>query len=152
VFDRERAREKPMPEKKAFIAEEERPEVRIDPEVLLTDLRVRDLNAILGQANFKSRLKDIKIEKIEKPEKFEKLEKFEKHEKFEKPEKFEKLERIEEVKWLTEPIPKPREPVVDGPEWDPRIAEGINQMVQSVTQLTAQVRDLTVRLDKLERG
>jgi hypothetical protein len=140
-----------MPEKKAFIAEEERPEVRIDPEVLLTDLRVRDLNAILGQVNYKSRLKDIKIEKIEKPEKFEKFEKFEKHEKFEKPEKIEKLERIEEVKLISD-IPKPFEPGWDDLVKDPRVAEGINQMVQAVTQLTAQVGDLTVRMDKLERG
>jgi hypothetical protein len=146
-----------MADKKAFIPEGERPEVRIDPEMSLTDLKVRDLSAILGQIDFKSIRKEIKIEKLEKPEKFEKIEKweriekpdkFEKFEKIEKPEKFEKIERIEVVKREPE-IPKPGDPVIDDPFRDPRVFEGINQLVESISQLTGQVQDLANRVTKL---
>ena len=107
--------------KQPFVGSADRPAVRLDLDMPLTELRVRDLAAILGHLGSKSPfeagktpikdffdkpfpeeakdfLKEIKIEKVEKPEKpekLEKLEKFEKHEKHEKPEKFEKHEKIE---------------------------------------------------------
>ena len=106
-----------------FVSQGDRPEVRLDPDAPLSELRVRDLAAILGpmagkNPNFevgktplkdffdkpfseetKDFIKEIKIEKVEKPEKVEKNEKFGKFEKIEKREikgvKHEKLEIAE---------------------------------------------------------
>src|SRR3989442_15846975 len=86
-----------MAEKKEpFISQEDRPEVKIDPDRPVSELRVRDLEAILVSGALKKfkdlkfekeEIKDLKFEKIEhkegKIEKYEKLEKYEKHEKFE---------------------------------------------------------------------
>lgn len=136
-----------MPEKEAFIGESERPEVKLDPDAPLTELRVRDLSAILNVA--KSARAELKNPNWEKYFKLEKNEKFEKFEKFEKLEKFEK---IEDIKWVWEPPPKFREPPYGEIFEDPRILEGINQVVQSVSQLQAQVQDLAGRVGKLEGG
>src|SRR5215203_3910003 len=99
--------------KEPFIGSSDRPEVKLDLDMPVSELRVRDLAAILGQIGSKSPfevgktpikdffdkpfpevakdfLKEVKIEKIEKPEKFKKNEKHEKPEKFEKNEKLEK--------------------------------------------------------------
>lgn len=107
--------------KEPFVGAADRPEVKLDLDMSVTELRVRDLAAILGHLAQKSPfeagktpikdffdkpfpeetkdfIKEVKIEKAEKPEKpekFEKNEKFEKHEKHEKPEKLEKPEKIE---------------------------------------------------------
>ena len=94
-----------------FVSKADRPEVRINLDTPLSELRVRELSAILGfmvgkNPNFevgktslkdffdkdfpevaKDWIKEIKPESVEKPPKFEKPEKFEKHEKIEKPEK-----------------------------------------------------------------
>src|SRR5436189_6279299 len=107
--------------KQPFVSQEDRPEVRINLDTPLNELRVRELSAILGfltgkNPNFevgktslkdffdkdfpevaKDWLKEIKPENIEKPAKFEKPEKFEKNEKLEKHEKLEKSE-LKEVK------------------------------------------------------
>src|SRR5215212_9420728 len=66
-----------MPTKKEpFVAQGDRPEVKIDPDKSLADYRVRDLATIIGSAVLKP--------KFEKPEFKElKFEKFEKHEKSE---------------------------------------------------------------------
>lgn len=100
--------------KEPFVSQADRPQVRLTPDTPLSELRVRDLQALLGSAatkdpNFevgKDSLKDFfdkdfpevvkdflmenKPEKLEKSEikefKGEKNEKFEKREKFEKPE------------------------------------------------------------------
>ena len=131
-----------MPEKEAFIGESERPDVKLDPDAPLTELRVRDLSAILNIAKTaRAELKNPNWEKYIKVEKFEK---------FEKIEKLEKFEKIEDIKWVWEPPPKFREPPYDFE--DPRILEGINQVVQSVSQLQAQVQDLAGRVGKLEGG
>jgi hypothetical protein len=84
--------------KEPFIGSSDRPEVKLDLDMPITDLRVRDLAAILGQIGSKSPfevgktpikdffdkpfpeevkdfLKEVKIEKVEKPEKPEKFEK-----------------------------------------------------------------------------
>ena len=152
--------------KQPFISHADRPEVRIDLDTPLSELRVRELSAILGfmagkNPNFevgktpikdffdkpfpevaKDWLKEIKIEKIEKPEKpekFEKNEKFEKPEKFEKNEKFEKPEKIE----IREPVFDPRN--VPGP--DPRM----EQVIQAVAGLTQQVSQLANQVEELRK-
>jgi hypothetical protein len=113
-----------------FVSQGDRPEVRLDPEAPLSELRVRDLAAILGpmagkNPNFevgKTGLKDFfdkpspdvvkdpfkegKSEKFEKSEKLEKNEKNEKNEKIEKPEKNEKFEKSEKNE-KNEKIEKP---------------------------------------------
>jgi hypothetical protein len=155
--------------KEPFVSREDRPAVRISLDTPLGELRVRELSAILNfmankNANFevgktplkdffdkdfpevaKDWVKEIKIEKIEKPEKpekleknekFEKNEKLEKHEKFEKPEKFEKLESGEGV---VNPGPIP------GP--DPRI----EQIIQAVSGLAKQVAQLANQVEELRK-
>jgi hypothetical protein len=147
-----------------FVSQGDRPEVRLDPDAPLSELRVRDLAAILGpmaskNPNFevgkgplkdffdkpspevaKDFLKEIKIEKIEKPEK---PEKFEKNEKFEKPEKSEikeaKFEKIEIDGTVFDPARQP------GP--DPRL----DQVIQAVTGMSNQVSQLTDQVAELQR-
>src|SRR6185503_20805768 len=103
--------------KEPFVPPEDRPEVRISLDTPLSELRVRELSAILGlvsgkNPNFevgktpikdffdkewpeiaKDWVKENKGEKLEKPEKLEKNEKAEKNEKWEKREKIEKPEK-----------------------------------------------------------
>lgn len=157
--------------KQSFVSKEDRPEVRINLDTPLSELRVRELGSILGflaskNPNFevgKTPIKDFfdkdfpevakdwikdakteKIEKPEKPEKFEKLEKLEKHEKLEKLEKYEKHEKLER-----EPIKLEREPVFDpgvlGP--DPRL----QQVIQALAGLTAQVSQLANQVEELRK-
>lgn len=155
--------------KQPFISKEDRPEVRINLDTPLNELRVRELSAILGflvgkNPNFevgktslkdffdkpfpevaKDWLKEIKPEYIEKPPKFEKpekLEKFEKNEKIEKPEKSE----IKEVK--AEKIENDGvfdASVVGRP--DPRM----EQVIQAVAGLTKQVGLLANQVEELRK-
>lgn len=155
--------------KQPFVGKEDRPEVRIDLDTPLSELRVRELSAILGfmtgkNPNFevgktsikdffdkpfpevaKDWLKEIKIEKIEKPEK---PEKFEKHEKLEKPEKLEKNEKIEKFE-------KPEKIEVREPVFDPRTFPGpdprIEQLIQAVAGLTQQVTQLANQVEELRK-
>lgn len=147
-----------------FVSQGDRPEVRLDPDAQLSELRVRDLAAILGpmagkNPNFevgktgvkdffdkpspevaKDWLKEIKTEKIEKPEKFEKNEKFEKHEKLEKREiKEVKNEKFEIVERDFDPTTLP------GP--DPRL----EQVIEAVTGMNNQVSQLTDQVAELQR-
>lgn len=126
-------------QKEAFVSSEERPNVQIDPETPIADLKVRDLKAILGHYDRPKPFKEWIKEKLEKIEKFEKFEKLEKHEKLEKFEKLEKPEmkdlKIEKFEW---------EPVKRLPDQfeipDPRILE----------QIQDYVRDIGVRVDRLQ--
>jgi hypothetical protein len=149
--------------KEPFVSQEDRPEVTLKPDTPLSQLRVRDLQAILGSgaAGLKSPwfevgktpikdffdkpfpevakdwVKELKIEKVEKPEK---PEKFEKHEKFEKPEKEDpKVEKIEKWEGVFEPVRQP------GP--DPRI----DQLVRVVTGLTEQLGQLANQVEELRK-
>ena len=164
-----------MAEKEPFVPQEDRPNVELPkPDQPLSELRVRDLSALLGNALaikpwFKD-LKDHKFEKFEKPEfkewKDHKHEKFEKpehkefkdhkHEKFEKPEikdgKFEKFE-IQEPKQLSlEPGPGKGAGFEPGPDPTQRFEEVINQVIQSVSELKASVDKLGERVSALEKG
>lgn len=154
--------------KEPFISSEDRPEVKIDLDTPIGELRVRELTSILGFFATKSPhfevgktslkdffdkdfpevakdwVKELKIEKIEKPEKpekFEKLEKYEKREKLEKPElKDLKYEKLE------------REPVFDPgriPGPDPRfdaLVEAVAGLQKQVSQLVDQVEALRERV------
>jgi hypothetical protein len=162
--------------KQPFISQEDRPEVRLNLDTPLSELRVRELSAILGflvgkNPNFevgktslkdffdkpfpevaKDWLKESKIEKIEKPEKPEKLEKDEtkesKFEKIEKPEKPEKLEKSELKEVKNEKLE--REGV-----FDPRGVVGpdprMEQVIQAVTGLTKQVSQLANQVEELRK-
>ncbi len=119
-----------------FVPQEDRPEVKIDLDQPVAQLRVRDLQAILGSAVLK------KLEKFEhkehKHEKFEIKEiKHEKHEKFEIKEfKHEKFEIHEGVKLAFEPGPDPTQFL------DPIIRTTLNELVQTVGNLAKRVDDL----------
>jgi len=94
--------------KQPFVSQEDRPEVRINLDTPLNELRVRDLSTILAllggkdpfespskaffDKDFPEGAKDWMNEKPFKPEKPEGLEK---HYKTEKPEKYEKYEKYE---------------------------------------------------------
>lgn len=163
--------------KEPFIGSEDRPEVKIDLDTPLSELRVRELSAILGFAtgknpNFevgKTSLKDffdkpwpevakdwakeIKIEKVEKPEKPEKFEKLEKIEKPEK-EKLEKLEKNERKDIKHEKLEKlekiENDGVLERQDFigpDPRL----DQVVQLVAGLTEQVSRLANQVEALEK-
>jgi hypothetical protein len=147
-----------------FVSQGDRPEVRLDPDTPLSELRVRDLAAILGpmttkNPNFevgktplkdffdkpfpeeaKDFIKEIKNEKFEKPEKFEKNEKFEKREKLEKREiKEVKNEKFEIGEGGFEPGIPP------GP--DPRL----DQVIQAVTGMNNQLSQLADQVEELQR-
>ena len=137
--------------KEAFVGAEDRPEVTIDPDRPITELKVRDLSAILGHVVFKKpEFKDWikekpefkefhkdKLEKFEKPEKFEKLEKFEKPEFKEFKEKPEKLE-LEPQKRVGDQFEIP----------DPRVIEQITEMFRN---LSRQVDKLANQVAALEQ-
>ena len=165
--------DKPNPDpkgnpKQAFVSKEDRPEVKITLDTPLTQLRVRELGAILGFLADKSEIfdgdktslkdffdkdfpevakdwiKDIKSDKLEKPEK-EKNEKFEKNEKLEKNEKFEKRE-IKEIK--VEKLETDgvfQQPGIPGP--DPVM----QQVIQALAGLTKQVSQLANQVEELKK-
>jgi hypothetical protein len=138
-------------EKEPYVSQADRPEVKIDPEKPVSELRVRDLQAILGTSAIKKlekfEHKELKLEKYEKHEKFEK---FEKHEKFEKYEKLEikelKLEKLEH-----DPIVKQFEPGPGPTQIDPEILAGLNQIIQTVGGLTKRVDELSNQVAELQK-
>ena len=157
--------------KEPFVPKGDRPEVRINLNTPLGELRVRELGAILGfmagkNPNFevgKTSLKDFfdkdfpevakdwlkeakteKLEKPEKPEKFEKNEKLEKNEKQEKNEKHEKRE-LKEIKVEKLEIDGVFEQGSVGP--DPRL----EQVIQAVGGLTKQVSILANQVEELRK-
>ncbi len=144
--------------KEPFIGGEDRPDVELKPDMPVTELRVRDLSALLQQSivlkkrEFKDFIKDVKNEKIEiKDWKEWKFEKFEKNEikefKFEKFEKNEKIE-LEPIPKQFEPGPKLAEPGPGaGPIQDPRI----DRLIDMVSKLSSSVEDLAARVGKLEQ-
>lgn len=163
--------------KQPFVPKEDRPEVRINLDTPLNELRVRELSAILGflvgkNPNFevgktsvkdffdkdfpelaKDWLKEVKPEKFEKPEikelKSEKNEsKFEKNEKLEKNEKFEKPEKSEIKEAKAEKVEN--DGVFDPRDLgrpDPRM----EQVIQAVTGLTKQVGQLANQVEELRK-
>lgn len=152
-----------MPEKKEpFVPQEDRPDVELPkPDQPLSELRVRDLSALIGNAltlkPFFKEWKDRKQEKFEKPEHKEwkdhkhewkeiKFEKYEKQEKFEKPEHKElKLEKIE-----VDGVNK-QAGLEPGPDPTQRFEEVINQVIQMTTELKAGVDKLNERVAALEK-
>jgi len=154
--------------KQPFVATEDRPAVKIDLDTPLSQLRVRELSAILGfmtgknpfevgktslkdffDKDFpevaKDYLKDVKSDKFEnlKAEKNEKLE-----QKETKPEKFEKHEKLETIE-KTKSEKVENDAVVFDPavRADPRI----EQVIQAVTGLTKQVAQLANQVEELRK-
>jgi hypothetical protein len=157
--------------KEPFVSEEDRPAVQIDPNTPVSQLRLRDLAAILGPAatktkeNIKIEVKDFKEapEKF-KAEKFEKFEhkevKFEKIEHKEHKEKFEhkeiKLEKFEHKELKLEKLEhggevvKPLEP---GPIPDPGplFEGGMNQVVERIASLHEKIDQLTNQIAEMQK-
>jgi hypothetical protein len=144
-------------QQEAFVSQQDRPDVKIDPSTPVSELRVRDLQSILGGAAGKKvekyEIKELKLEKLEwkehklewKEHKFEKIEiKEHKFEKFEwKDHKFEKLEREPVVKQIAEPGPDPTQQI------DPGV---LQQVIESVASLRAEVSQLTDQIREMESG
>jgi hypothetical protein len=130
--------------KEPFVPREDRPDVSLNPDTPISELRVRDLTAILHSGlvlkkrEFKDFIKDFKIEKFEIKEL-----KFEKYEKFEKFEKNEKIE-FEAIPKLTDPGPKGFEP---GPEPGPIADPRIDRLIEMVSGLTSKFEDLPKRIE-----
>jgi hypothetical protein len=159
--------------KQPFVGAADRPKVRLDLDMPVNELRVRDLAAILGHLSQKSpfevgktpikdffdkpfpeeakdyvkEVKPEKFEKPEKPEKFEKNEKHEKHEKHEKPEKLEKPEikelKLEKIE--NDGVFDPGSRFPPGP--DPRL----EQVIQTLAGLTRQVSALADQVAELQK-
>jgi hypothetical protein len=131
--------------KQAFVPPEDRPEVKLDPNAPISELRVRDLSAILGQAV----LKKFDVKEPFKEFKDHKLEKFEiKEFKFEK---LEKLEKLEHEKWWPDKFFEPPKLADGGPVVDPTIGDTLGKLVESVSGLTAQVDAVGKRVEALEK-
>jgi hypothetical protein len=124
-------------EKEPFIGQGDRPEVRIDPNTPISELRVRDLSDILGTALHKPfHWEKYKLEKPEYKEFKEfKIEKFEKYEKLE----WEKLDKA--PGWERPPHDFGE---FEGPSPDPwrQAVEVISGLRQQVSQLANQVAEL----------
>lgn len=160
--------------KEPFVSPEDRPEVRINLDTPISELRVRELTSILGSLigknpfevgktplkdffdkpfpeTTKDFIKESKPETFDKPVKFEKPEKFEKFEKDKDKDKNEKIEKpekpeIKEVK--AEKIE--RDGVFDPGKLgtpDPRL----EQLIQSVAGLTKRVSQLADQVEELRK-
>ena len=167
------AKEGTYDSKEPYVGAADRPEVKLDLDMPVTDLRVRDLAAILAQVGGKSPfeagktslkdffdkpfpeiakdyVKELKIEKVEKPEKpekFEKNEKFEKIEKLEKHEKHEKpeIKELKLEKLESDGVFDPGQRFPPGP--DPRF----DSVIQTIAQLTSQVATLADQVEQLRK-
>ena len=145
--------------KEPFVSSEDRPEVRLNLDTPLSELRVRELSTILGSLIGKNPfevgktpLKDFfdkpfpettkDFVKESKPEIFDKPARFEKHVKFEKFEKGE-IKEIKAEKAETDGVFDPGTSV--GP--DPRL----EQLIQTVTGLTKQVSQLANQVEELRK-
>jgi hypothetical protein len=169
------------PPKQPFVSKEDRPEVKINLDTPLSQLRVRELSSILGLMVGKSPfeagktslkdffdkdfpevakdwLKEIKPENLEKPPKLEKAEKFEKNEKLEKFEKDkdkDKNEKVEKPEKSEHKEIKAEKQEVDGVVLDPVKSVGpdprMDQVIQAVMGLTRQVSQLADQVEELRK-
>jgi hypothetical protein len=149
-----------MPEKKEpYVAAEDRPEVKLpDPDRPISELRVRDLQAILGsqvikKVEIKEPIKDFKFEKLEIKEPFKDF-KDHKHEKWEIKEPIKDLKDHKYEKIELEPITKGAAPE-PGPDptkfVDPTILAGLDQLIQTVGGLNKRVDDLANQVAELQK-
>ena len=160
--------------KQPFVSPEDRPEVRINLDTPLSELRVRELSTILGSLIGKNPfevgktpLKDF----FDKPfpettkdfVKESKPETFDKQVKVEKPEKFEKFEKDKD-KDKQEKIEKPEKPEIKEVKAEKVEADGVfdpgklvgpdprlEQLIQTVTGLTKQVSQLANQVEELRK-
>jgi hypothetical protein len=160
----------PSESKQPFVAQGDRPEVKLKPETPISELRVRDLAAILGAFATKSPLevgktplkdffdkpfpeeakdfvKEIKPEKLEKVEikelKGEKFEKLEKREKIEKPE----IKELKHEKLEAEPVFDPGRPPGPDPRFE-HLIQVVSGLATQVGQLANQVEELRKKVQK----
>lgn len=137
--------------KEPFMSSEDRPEVNLPkPETPLSELRVRDLSALISDAIVRKsifkELKDHKYEKFEKPE-FKEY-KDHKYEKFEKPEVKEWKDAYE-PKRIFEPGPDPKLGREPGPDLG-RLEDLINPVIKALSDLRSELERVNERLNKLE--
>ena len=145
-----------MPEEKEpFVASTDRPNVNLNPDAPISELRVRDLHALLqSSAQFKNTMekvsfpeKQFKELKFEKPEYVEKYLYYDKHFKTEM-----KLEKLEHKDWKAEILDKSA--VMDAQPLAQQQAAGpggIDQLVQTVSKLTEQVNQLSQQVEQLKQ-
>jgi hypothetical protein len=142
--------------KHAFVPPEDRPEVKIDPDMPISQLRVRDLAAIFGgvirpkaHTDHLAMMSPQMMHKVKEHIKVEKLEKLEHKEKFEKLEKIEqwkeKIEKAEHLKQEFDFIPQ------SIPQGDPATLEGVAQLAQLVAGLTSRVEKLADQIGELQK-
>lgn len=138
--------------RRAFIAKQDRPEVKINLDQAVSALKVRDLTQIVSQTflkHFKDHVKEhIKIEKVEHKEgkefKEHKPEKLEKHEG--KEYKYEKLEHEGPIKQVLEPGPDPKGAREPGPDFGRIDPVTIDTLVSQVAKLSQVVAELQQRI------
>lgn len=160
--------------KEPFVSTEDRPEVRINLDTPLSELRVRELTSILGSLigknpfevgktplkdffdkpfpeTVKDFIKESKPETFDKPVKFEKPEKFEKFEKDKDKDKNEKIEKPEKPELKEVKAEKVEKDGVFDPGQlttpDPRL----EQLIQTVAGLTKQVSQLTNQIEEMRK-
>ena len=120
--------------KEPFVGEGDRPQVRLDPDMPISELRVRDLTAILGRIipkRWKGELKEFKEHKEVKLEKNEKLE-------FEKLDKHPGFENVPDFGDLFDPRPDPFRQVVE-------VVTGLNQRVEQLADQVAKLQEQVKR-------
>ena len=165
-----------MPDKKQeskqpFVAEEDRPPIKLDPDQPIAELRVRDLHAILGTAFTKpvladkpdkEPLKETKEKEIlaEKPDKEPLKETKEKEPLLEKPdkeplkehkhEKFE-VKDLKHEKSELDPVKRFAEHFDPGPERFSGIKGVIERLAHEAGGLSARIDELANQVDELKK-
>jgi hypothetical protein len=140
--------------KEPFVSAEDRPDVRINLDTPITELKVRDLAAIFGQGSQKDPFEDplkaffdkdfpevAKDWTTDKPALWDKPPKSDKHEKLEHKERKEFIKEIKVEKLEAEGGFQTGRPI--GP--DPRI----DQVIAAVSRLTHQVSELADQVKEL---
>ena len=138
-------------EKESFVSSSDRPTVGLHPDTPISELRVRDLQALLQGGQMK---------KIEIQEKFSPQEKFSIKEFKEKDWKDMKDKDKEKEKDWKEGKDKDKEPHKDLKEfWDlkqavelpPQVPGGIDQVIQTISGLNERVTQLTREVEQLKQ-
>lgn len=141
-------------EKEPFVAATDRPDVNLNPDAPISELRVRDLHALLqGNAQFKTTMEKVFKAEMNKNEiKWEKMEYQEKYwypdKHFKNEMKLEKLEH-KDIKFEMEKLT-----ALDAPPRTEQQAPGpapIDQLVQTVSKLNEQVSQLSQDVEKLKQ-
>ena len=136
--------------KEPFVAGQDRPEVKLNPDQPLSELRVRDLQAILGSAVFqKPIIKDVTDAKLFKDSKDvwkEHLpDKMYKYEKYEIAKEI-KVEHLEVIKMQFEQGPDPRQQLGNPVE----LHSPLDELIRLVTKLNSTIEQHTDQIKELQ--